>query len=511
MTTFAELCWSQFWQVTCLVVIVAMLSRKVFRNRPHLSYLLWMLVVVKCLTPPIWSSPLGMFSFWESSELSWRDKLPNQEQSRLSTESLQGEMETEENAKPVFQSSLHDGPQIARSDYAIESLSGWLHRQKQDANVVTAIAIVWALGIIVLGGTLIIRWISFLRSIAGLSDPPDDLHRAVNELRQHLGMRRKIRIIITSYPTVPAAFGIWRPTIVIPQQLVESMDHDELKSVLAHELLHIHRWDTLAGRIQILAQVVWWMHPLVWWANAQVRRERERCCDQQVIALLQCHPNDYARMLVNVLEQSRGMRLVTGSIGMSAANSVSIRLEDIVKRAHQFPSRTPLLCWFAAFIMAAIVLPGAARETTEPSFGSSTARDDGTTIQDDGRDEKTRAVGAAGLSVRNVPPVVIRTIPASGDTKVDPNIDEISVTFSKRMMDGTWSWAQISDETFPEIVAPIAYRDDHRTCIAKVKLQPDRTYVIVLNSEKFRNFRDTAGQPAIPYLLVFETAAAEGD
>jgi hypothetical protein len=39
-----------------------------------------------------------------------------------------------------------------------------------------------------------------------------------------------------------------------------------------------------------------------------------------------------------------------------------------------------------------------------------------------------------------------------------------------------------------------------------VKLEPGKTYVIWLNSQKFRNFKDKDGQPAVPYLLVFETA-----
>ena len=59
----ARLAWSQLWQVTVLVMIVGALVRVACRRRPHLAYLLWMLVVVKCLTPPLWSSPAGVFSW----------------------------------------------------------------------------------------------------------------------------------------------------------------------------------------------------------------------------------------------------------------------------------------------------------------------------------------------------------------------------------------------------------------------------------------------------------------
>jgi RNA polymerase sigma-70 factor (ECF subfamily) len=109
------------------------------------------------------------------------------------------------------------------------------------------------------------------------------------------------------------------------------------------------------------------------------------------------------------------------------------------------------------------------------------------------------------LSVQSMPPVVVKTIPQSGDTKVDPATREIRVTFSKEMSDGSWSWSQISDDSFPSMTGKIHYLADRKTCVAPVKLEPGKTYVVWLNSPKFRNFRDSNGQSAVPYLLVFET------
>ncbi len=108
-------------------------------------------------------------------------------------------------------------------------------------------------------------------------------------------------------------------------------------------------------------------------------------------------------------------------------------------------------------------------------------------------------------SVANMPPVVVKTVPEAGDTKVDPATAEIKVTFSKKMADRTWSWSQISNETFPEIAGKPHYESDGKTCILPVKLKPGKTYVLWLNSPKFGNFRDAKGRSAIPYLLVFET------
>ena len=79
------------------------------------------------------------------------------------------------------------------------------------------------------------------------------------------------------------------------------------------------------------------------------------------------------------------------------------------------------------------------------------------------------------------------------------------VKFIREMMDNSWSWVRMSPETFRHIIGQPHYLQDRKTCVLKVRLEPGRTYVIWFNSEKFRNFRDTDGLSAIPYLLVFET------
>jgi RNA polymerase sigma factor (sigma-70 family) len=112
------------------------------------------------------------------------------------------------------------------------------------------------------------------------------------------------------------------------------------------------------------------------------------------------------------------------------------------------------------------------------------------------------------VSVKEMPPVVVRTIPQAGDTNVDADkVKEIRVTFSKDMRDKSWSWSQISDETFPKTTGKVRYEKDRRTCVLPVKLEAGKTYVFWLNSLKFRDFKDAGGQSAVPYLLVFETKA----
>lgn len=115
------------------------------------------------------------------------------------------------------------------------------------------------------------------------------------------------------------------------------------------------------------------------------------------------------------------------------------------------------------------------------------------------------AASAADVTLEAVPPVVVKTVPEAGAGDVDPKLTEVSVTFSKDMRDGSYSWSTVTPESFPKMDGQPKFGADKRTCVLPVKLEPGKTYAIWVNSEKFTNFKDAAGRPAVPYLLVFAT------
>lgn len=108
-------------------------------------------------------------------------------------------------------------------------------------------------------------------------------------------------------------------------------------------------------------------------------------------------------------------------------------------------------------------------------------------------------------TLQNAPPVVIKTEPQSGQSDIEPGSREISVTFSKPMRDGNWSWSQISKESFPAKTGEPHFLPDQRTCVLPVLLESGKTYAVALNMPPFQNFQDGEGHKALPYLLVFKT------
>lgn len=108
-------------------------------------------------------------------------------------------------------------------------------------------------------------------------------------------------------------------------------------------------------------------------------------------------------------------------------------------------------------------------------------------------------------------PVVVKTVPAAGDEAVDPGLKEIRVTFSKEMMDKSWSWAT---DTGRGAVLPSGdnkpfFDKDKKTNVLPVKLEPETTYAVWINGGKFMSFMDTDKNPSLPYLLVFRTGKAK--
>ena len=107
--------------------------------------------------------------------------------------------------------------------------------------------------------------------------------------------------------------------------------------------------------------------------------------------------------------------------------------------------------------------------------------------------------------VDSTPPVVVKAVPEAGSKEVAPGVVEIRVTFSKPMTDQSWSWSSAWTDSAPESIGKPRYEADQKTCVLKVKLEPNKTYGYWINSEKFHGFKDQQGHSAVPYLLAFKT------
>lgn len=115
----------------------------------------------------------------------------------------------------------------------------------------------------------------------------------------------------------------------------------------------------------------------------------------------------------------------------------------------------------------------------------------------------TGGTGDAGTGMD--PPRVVMMNPANGATNVSPALTEIRVTFD-RPMGGGFSWTG-GGERFPETTGRPRWAADRKTCILPVRLKPNWSYRLGLNSRSHINFQSAKGVPLAPVVYRFTTGA----
>lgn len=121
-------------------------------------------------------------------------------------------------------------------------------------------------------------------------------HRMVQMLAVRMGIRVQVRLAESARTAVPMVVGWLRPVILVPIGLFVGMAPRHIETILAHELAHVRRYDSLVNLLQALAESLLFFHPAVWWVSRRIRIEREFCCDDAVVAVCGA-PAEYAKAL----------------------------------------------------------------------------------------------------------------------------------------------------------------------------------------------------------------------
>ena len=144
--------------------------------------------------------------------------------------------------------------------------------------------------------------------------------------------RRSIRLRLTDHPQSPAVCGLFRPVILLPRSLAEHLPPAQLRAVLLHELLHLRRGDVWVNCAQALLQIAYWWHPLLWLANARIRRVREEAVDDAVMLALNEDAETYAPTLLEVAKLALHRPLASlGLVGiLESRSSLRQRIERLM-------------------------------------------------------------------------------------------------------------------------------------------------------------------------------------
>lgn len=190
-------------------------------------------------------------------------------------------------------------------------------------------------------------------------------------LCRQLMIQLPISVRVSLETPVALTSGIVRPIVVLPMG-VGNWSQERLHVVLAHELMHVHRFDVLWQVIGRFCLIPAWFHPLGWLAYAKLHVECEHACDDAVILNGQA-PADYASYLVETAAEIRQhfRRIPPHVVAMAKHNPVESRVRAILDASIARDPLDCLLAWNMAAVMLAMILMSA---TISPGFGAPSSK-----------------------------------------------------------------------------------------------------------------------------------------
>jgi bla regulator protein blaR1 len=261
---------SHLWQSTLFAGAAALLTLALRRNQARVRHAVWLAASYKFLIPFSWLVSVGHLFTWRSA--------PSVVPRAVATV-------TNVLSAPVF---LMPSPGMATAT-------------EHSSILPFAIWSIWACGFLVVSAGWAREWWRI---------------RVIVKTGKRVDLGLAIPVVSVTSGLEPGVFGIFRPTLLLPEGIAERLTPEQLRAVIAHELCHLRHRDNFVATIQMFIETVFWFHPLVWWIGKRMLEEREGACDEEVLRTC-CQPKAYADAVLRVcrLYAESPLPCVTGVTG----------------------------------------------------------------------------------------------------------------------------------------------------------------------------------------------------
>ncbi len=197
----------------------------------------------------------------------------------------------------------------------IKTITGYLGNDK----VQSVTPWIFSLYLFVIGYKLIkaiFSWHLFKQQYkTGLQKPPVEL-KLFTELKAYqFGIKRKVKLWLSTSINTPVTFGFFKPVILLPVALLNNISTQQAETLILHELTHIHTNDYLLNWFLITSETIFFFNPFVSLICKKIRLEREKNCDVQVISF-EYAPSLYAETLL----QAEKMKQLVPDFQLAAVN-----------------------------------------------------------------------------------------------------------------------------------------------------------------------------------------------
>jgi ankyrin repeat protein/beta-lactamase regulating signal transducer with metallopeptidase domain len=334
LTQITDYLLAQSWQIALLAIVIAVISTLLRNRSAHIRYILWLIVLAKCIVPPMYSIPVAV--------------LPN---APLIAESMITNYRVPEADLTESAGSIPVQPKVSSSRSVIKRLASYGTR--------VWLAIGWFIGIIALS---LYYLVNALRTQIWLQTRRKSLPSKYKENIESLfithGVRRMPRIWLLDRISQPFVWGLVRGSIYLPAEMVDKKHTKFHTSLLDHELSHVIRFDALINSLQLIAQAIFWFHPFVWWTNRKIRAEREKCCDEMTIARSNALPEEYSEAIVEILVAKYKQARPVPSLAVAGhVKNIEERIKTMLRPGKKFYKRTSLVAAIIVISLALLTVP----------------------------------------------------------------------------------------------------------------------------------------------------------
>ena len=308
------------WQSTIFLVVIWLLTLALRRNAAQTRYRLWMMASAKFLIPFSLLIAAG-----QSLHLVFGSTV-SQHTFSSAVESI---------GQPLFATTPFAANAAATVSYSPAAPAPTHH----PISVLWLLAVIWAAGAIF----LLARWTrSWWR-----------IHKA---LRSSSPLALPFPVPARAVPgrIEPGVFGVFRPVLLLPGGLTDHLSPSQLEAILAHESCHVRRRDNLSAALHMVVEVLFWFHPGVWWIEARLLEERERACDETVLAS-GGEPVSYAEGILNVCKFY--VKAPISCMSGVAGSDLKKRIVRIMSQHRGRPLGAGMKVLLATAALAAVGLP----------------------------------------------------------------------------------------------------------------------------------------------------------
>lgn len=216
----------------------------------------------------------------------------------------------------------------------------------------------WLAGVALWAVWQSIRAMRFHRRVLRGAVASSEVQEQTQQLAAKLGLRRAPQVLIVDAAVSPMLWGCGsRAKLLFPSDLAARLDDEARATLLTHELAHFSRGDHWVRLLELIVTGFFWWHPVVWWARQEIEQSEEECCDAWVVGAFPNTPRHYAEALLDTIDflcESR-QPLPPVACGLGQAHFLRHRLTKIMRGVA--PKALSQRIRFAIALVAALLLP----------------------------------------------------------------------------------------------------------------------------------------------------------